>query len=324
MQEKQAAAIAGIAQLAASGQTQLSRTDADARLLSKNGQSVAGYNVQIVVDDKHKLIVASEVVNDGNDTGQLHAMAQAAGQALGAQTLTVLADTGYYNIETLKDCEDAGITPYVPPASRGQREGRFGPDAFNYDTDTDVYRCPADELLRPMNGRKIDASGKAHIVYASRRSACRDCPLRAGCLTEKAPRKMIYRWEHHDVIDRHSARMAQAGKMMQKRKELAEHPFGTIKCRAGYRHFLMRGFEKVRGEWSLMALCYNFTWVLNIIGIVRFIAYLAKYGSILVLWLLIITTTAIKYITVPHQDIHAKNRSSRSNQGNFRTSYAPN
>src|ERR1019366_10528559 len=72
-------AVAGyVARLEASGQTQLSRTDADARLLSKNGQSVAGYNVQIAVDAEHKLIVACEAVNDGNDTGQLHAMAQAA------------------------------------------------------------------------------------------------------------------------------------------------------------------------------------------------------------------------------------------------------
>jgi transposase len=84
LQEKQAAAQAGLAQLKASGQTQLSRTDADARLLSKNGQTVAGYNVQIAVDDKHKLIVASDVVNDGNDTGQLHALAQAAQGAHGA------------------------------------------------------------------------------------------------------------------------------------------------------------------------------------------------------------------------------------------------
>ena len=55
--------------------------------------------------------------------------------------------------------------------------------------------------------------------------------------------------------------------MMRRRAALAEHPFGTLKCRAGYRHFLVRGFDKVRGEWSLMALCYNFTRVLNILGI---------------------------------------------------------
>jgi hypothetical protein len=38
--------------LAASGETQLSRTDADARLLSKRGQTLAGYNVQIAVAAK--------------------------------------------------------------------------------------------------------------------------------------------------------------------------------------------------------------------------------------------------------------------------------
>ena len=41
------------------------------------------------------------------------------------------------------------------------------------------------------------------------------------------------------------------------------------------RHFLVRGFNKVRGEWSLMALCYNFSRVLTIMGVDGFIAYLA-------------------------------------------------
>ena len=63
---------------------------------------------------------------------------------------------------------------------------------------------------------------------------------------------------------------------MRRRAELAEHPFGTLKCRAGYRHFLLRGFNKVRGEWSLMALCYNFSRVLNIVGLADLIAHFAK------------------------------------------------
>ena len=65
---KRAQAQADLDRLDESGETQVSRTDADARLLAKSGQTVAGYNVQIAVDDKHKLIVASEVVNDGNDS----------------------------------------------------------------------------------------------------------------------------------------------------------------------------------------------------------------------------------------------------------------
>ena len=83
---KRARAQADLDRLEESGETQLSRTDPDARLLVKSGQSVAGYNVQIAVDDKHKLIVASEVVNDSNDVGQLHAMAKAAKEVLDAES----------------------------------------------------------------------------------------------------------------------------------------------------------------------------------------------------------------------------------------------
>jgi transposase len=283
LRERRAARAADLARLDESGQTQLSRTDPDARLLTKHGQIVSGYNVQIAVDDKHKLIVASAVVNDGNDSGQLHAMAQAAKQALGAAALTALADTGYYNAETLKACEAEAITAFVPPPDRSQRlkaQGRFSLEDFTYDAATDLYRCPAGSELRPMQGLKHQAGGKLAIRYASRRAVCRACPLRGRCLAKKGNRREIERWVHEDVIDRHRARMqAGGGAMMRRRKALAEHPFGTLKCRAGYRHFLVRGFDKVRGEWSLMALCYNFTRLLNILGFDKFRACLAMHRT---------------------------------------------
>jgi Transposase DDE domain len=131
-----------------------------------------------------------------------------------------------------------------------------------------------------MSGHKVDATGKRYRLYVSRRSVCGECPRRQRCLAAKADRRTIYRWEHEEVIERHRARMAQADAvvLMRRRAALAEHPFGTLKCRAGYRHFLLRGFNKVRGEWSLMALCYNFTRMLSIIGIDRFIAWVAEHG----------------------------------------------
>jgi transposase len=279
LMEKRAMVQADLAVLEESGETQLSRTDPDARRLSKSGQTVAGYNVQIAVDDKHKLIVASEVVNDGNDSGQLYKMAEAAKEQLGVDTLTALADTGYYNSNALKDCEDNAIVAYVPPAKRSARleaQGRVSHEDFIYDAAADAYRCPADKLLTPREGRKVNTGGRIEIRYTSRKADCDACPLRSRCLSAKTPRRTIYRWEHEAVLERHRARMKDAKVQMRRRAELAEHPFGTLKCRAGYRHFLVRGFNKVRGEWSLMALCYNFSRVLNIIGVDRLIAYFAK------------------------------------------------
>jgi transposase len=265
--------------LEASGETQLSLTDPDARLLVKSGQGVAGYNVQAVVDDKHKLIVASEVVNDSSDVNQLHAMAKAAKEALGAEALQVLADEGYYSSTELKACEDDGITAYVPPSQGNgliEKAGRFSLKNFSYDSAADAYTCPAGQLLRPMEGRWTNTSGRVEIRYASRTKICRACPSRTKCLTAKASQRIIRRWEHEDVLERHRARMEAARELMRRRSAIVEHPFGTLKCRAGYRHFLVRGFDKVRGEWSLMALCYNFTRVLNILGFEGFVAALAK------------------------------------------------
>ena len=151
------------------------------------------------------------------------------------------------------------------------------------------------KLLRPIEGRQRSSGGRLLIRYMSRKAVCDACPLRGRCLTESTPKRSIFRWEHEDVLERHRARMQEAGRLMRRRSALAEHPFGTLKCRAGYRHFLVRGFDKVRGEWSLMALCYNFARVLSIIGLDGLVAHLARRSTdaTALLWLLQTVAAAI-------------------------------
>ena len=273
-------ALADLDELESGDKGQISTTDSDARLLSKGDQTIAGYNVQSVVDDKNMLIVESEVINR-SDAGHLHQRAKAAKDSLGVETLQMLADAGYSSSADLKACEDDGIEVYVPlNESNGklEKQRRFTRKDFSYDAGADVYRCPAGELLSPTKKPWTNTSGRVELRYLSSKMACDACPLKARCLTPDAKARSVSRWEHEGVLDRHRARMASEGasQLMRRRSALVEHPFGTLKCRAGYQHFLVRGFNKVRGEWSLMALCYNFTRVLNILGLERFIAYLAE------------------------------------------------
>jgi len=100
--------------------------------------------------------------------------------------------------------------------------------------------------------------------------------LRAQCLTEIASYKKLERRGHEAAVERDRRRMAQAGGRMQPRGQLAEHPFGTVKHRAGMHHFLMRGLEKCRGELGLMVLCYNFTRALNLLGMDALRDYCAR------------------------------------------------
>ncbi|SMF13862.1 Transposase [Pseudogulbenkiania subflava DSM 22618] len=122
---------------------QLSLTDPDARSMATSGRGtgVVGYNVQTAVDATHHLIVAHEVTNVGNDRAQLASMSEKAQAATGIQDLTVVADRGYFKGEEILQCEQAGITAYVPkPLTSGSKaEGRFGKQDFIYLAQDDQY-----------------------------------------------------------------------------------------------------------------------------------------------------------------------------------------
>ncbi|WP_233144580.1 IS1182 family transposase [Methyloprofundus sedimenti] len=123
-------------QLKDRGEKQISTVDEDARLLTKRGETVAGYNVQIAVDNKHRLIVAEDVVQDGNDMQQLAPMLEKAQSILQSENLDGLGDSGYFNGSQIKACEDQNITVYVPVPDKSRRmaeKGRLTREQFEYD-----------------------------------------------------------------------------------------------------------------------------------------------------------------------------------------------
>lgn len=261
--------------LQASGEKQLAEVDEDARLLSKNGQSVAGYNVQTAVDEKHKLLVTCAVTQDGNDTQQLAPMAKQAKQVLGVSHFEVVSDAGYNNFDQIKECLDARIIPYVPEPDRNARfgaQGRLTRDHFSYQPEQDCYVCPAGQAL--LRYGQTVRHGQVRHGYRSQPAICANCPLKAQCLPTKCRYRSIYRWEHEEIIEAHRHRMAEAGSQkMALRACLSEHPFGTLKRWCGWEHFLLRGLSKVSAEMELWMLGYNFKRVLNILGLQQFSDY---------------------------------------------------
>jgi hypothetical protein len=109
-------------QLARSPDKQISLTDPDARSMATSGRGTGtvGYNVQTAVDDKHHLIIAHEVTNVGNDRAQLSNMANQASAEIEVESLTVVADRGYYKGLEILACEQAGITTFVVSSPLGR------------------------------------------------------------------------------------------------------------------------------------------------------------------------------------------------------------
>jgi len=251
------------------GANQISLTDEDARLMKTSKGSEVSYNVQTVVDSKHKLIVAYEVSNEGNDLGQLANMAQQGKQALEVETLTVLSDGGYFDGEKIKECEEAGITTYLPLPQSGAATSRglFPAEQFTYDGVRDLYVCPQGEELT-FRSKEKGSNKKEYRLYRS--DACGACPLRAQCTTSKRGRK-LRRWVHEGVLERLRERIRGQPALLKERKKLAEHPFGTIKRAMDQGYFLLKGIKKVTIETSLTVLGYNMKRVINIMGVEKMI-----------------------------------------------------
>ena len=258
-----------LAELDRTGESQISLTDPDSRAMAAHTHVAVGYNVQVAVDTKHKLIVEQQVTNQVLDMGLLTKTAEPAKEILGIETIDVVADKGYFKIEDIEACEKAGMEPYVPRPQRGPsvRAGFFRKDEFKYDPETDSYTCPAGQRLTPYSSSALRQLKK--INYANRK-ACRDCPLRARCTDNQF--RTVSRLENEAVLDRMQERLAKRPEVLNQRRETVEHPFGSIKQWMNQGAFLMRGLEKVRAEFSLTALAYNIRRVLNLIAFDKLMA----------------------------------------------------
>ena len=257
-----------LAELERSGAAEISRTDPDSRRMGKVG---VGYNGQIAVDERHKLIIEAEVVTAQNDLHELATMAKAACEALGvdpddpkAGKPKFIADRGYHAREVLAESEAAGIESYVPQPLRGRAraDGHYHKSAFIYDPATDHYRCPQGVALQRES--ETIKHGVPATLY-SNAAACGSCALKGKCTS--SPYRRIERYENEAVVERVAARVAANPRLVRRRGALVEHPFGTLMFWWNQRAFLMRGLDKVRGEFRLSALAYNLKRVIHIVGV---------------------------------------------------------
>ena len=252
-----------LADLERTGENQISLTDPDSRAMAAHTKVGVGYNIQIAVDAKNKMIVEQAVTNQVVDMGLLKETAESARAILDVENIDVVADRGYFKIEDIEACEKAGLTPHVPKPQRGSsvRNDFFRKDEFQYDPDQDVYICPAGETLSPNHEGK---SRDLKKIDYSNPAACPACPLRSRCTTD---RRRVSRLENEAVLDRMAARLKARPGILDRRRELVEHPFGSIKQWMNQGAFLMKGLDNVRAEFSLTALVYNLRRALNILGV---------------------------------------------------------
>ena len=264
------------------GQKEVSLTDPDSRLMKSNGRLEVCYNTHSAFDSKNKLIIDYEVTNIAPDQGQLSTIAEAAKETLSVERIEAVADGGFFSADDIKNRLDNGITPYIPePASsvRGvaKKAGiptpEFSEEKFTYDNATNSYICPAGQRLNFSYWSK-GMHGKTVGVY--RTKACFSCPLFMTKCTRNKIGRTIWRWEHEEILEEMRARLRspEGLRKLLLRKELCEHPFGTMKRAFNQGYLLLKGLRKVNGEVGFTMLTYNMRRAINILGTTTLIASL--------------------------------------------------
>ena len=252
-------------------QKEVSLTDPESRLMKNGSKLEPCYNSHVAVDDKNHLIVDYNVTNVAPDNNQLIPIAKSAKETLGVKSIEAAADRGFFDTEEIKKCVECGITPYVPRPSKygagsvkktGIPTREFFGDKFVYDKCSDAYLCPA--------GNKLAFWGLAHLygrmMRVYRTDVCLSCSFFMTKCTRNKMGRMVFRWEHEELIEEMRERMRLEPWKMDARKSIVEHPFGTMKRAFNQGYLLLKGLRKVCGEVGFTMLAYNMRRALNILG----------------------------------------------------------
>lgn len=263
--------------------------DTDSRMQRDKGRVSPGYNCQTVVDEQNKLIIANDVTNQHNDYHQLNNMRDKTNESKKElkinQDMLVTADAGYYceaeiteiiesdNNDNTNNLDNLYI-PHPRDVKLREKQGKdikdkipakgYEKSDFKYDEVTDKFICPEGKVLKRVGAKGSNRRGTRIYKYLCR--DCTNCKAKHLCTKRAAGRRLEAPALIKELERFRKRTNSEFGKSItKKRKELAEHPFGTIKRNWGYLHFMQKGEKKVKSEFSFIAFIYNLKRVLNIV-----------------------------------------------------------
>ena len=246
-------------QMEKEGKKKLNATDTDAAFMKTTGGIKTSYNAQASVDEDVQVIVAADVTNEPNDKEQLLPMVKQTEQNTHACIDTLTADCGYSTGTNLQKLESSSIDAYIPDdtyqsRSRGKPLSAFDKDNFIYDHNTDVFACPEGKVVKFWHTRRYENGD--YRVY--RCLECTSCQHFGQCTKSKKGRSIWRRVVDESIKQMRSKLDSESGKAIYaKRKHIVEPVFGHIKSVLGFTAFHLRGLQKVKAEFKIVAIAHN-------------------------------------------------------------------
>jgi transposase len=234
-----------------------SRTDPEASIYRRRGgEPKLAYKTHFMADaDKGVITAVSVTAASEDDTAVVPELVEHHERHCGTPQRAV-ADRLYGSRDCLGYLQDKGIETVIAQRKGGNKYGGFEKSEFTYDSQRDVYHCPAGEVLYRRHRRRKD--GKTS--YSADREVCQSCRLRSQCVGSKLPNAVrhVTRFDKPYVERAQAACSSAHGKrLLVRRQTCMEGLFGQGKSQHGLDRARLRGLVKMKMQALLTATVIN-------------------------------------------------------------------
>ena len=243
----------------------MSTTDPDAAIVNRGGPKLR-YQVHRVVDGRSEVITATETTpGDVNEAHLMVPLLESHHTNTGIMAETVVGDSKYGTIDNFLACHDLGVQAHIPDlgafsVKRKEKLKIFSEDRFGYDPQSDTYRCPAGNQLKPKS-LHFDRQSRD---YAAPKKICASCSLGEQCTKNKSGRTIKRHLRQGELEGmRGASRSAQAKRDIRTRQHLMER---------SYARGTWYGFDRARWRrlWRVKIQEYLIAAIQNIEVLVRY------------------------------------------------------
>lgn len=238
----------------------ISTADPEARHGHKTqSRSFDGYKGHVAIDPDSEIVTATNVtagnVGDGTVAETLIGPElEQAKKADASASVEIYGDASYGTADLVEKLEAAGAEANVKvQAPSPWRAGLYSQDHFKIDVQAGTACCPAGVLVK-LNARKDDGSAIANFA-----PSCACCELRTRCTDSPVGRQLRIH-PKYALLVRSRARQRDPKWRQRYRatRPKVERKLGHLmRRRHGGRRARMRGCEKIRHDFALLAAAVN-------------------------------------------------------------------
>ena len=255
----------------ANGRNSFSKIDNDATFMRmkddymKNGQLKPGYNVQIGTNNQ--FVLNYSIHSNPTDVRTFIPHIEEMISRGIVLPETIVADGGYGSEQNYLYCKDNGYTALIPyntmriEVKRSYSKNIKHWQNWFYDEEYDRFICPNDKNVEFKNySTRTDKYGFKRDFKIYECEDCSGCSYKKDCTKSKGNRKIQYNPVYEELKADIRDKLLHDENSMEiysKRKIEPETVFGNMKANLSFKKFRLRGNEKVKIEFGLMAMAHN-------------------------------------------------------------------